>query len=210
MTSNTLLAHVFPVTKPVGDSLPAWATTVGQTLARTTTAQRVAAGALASVALGGAMWLLAGPDMAGYLGVFVLSLVANCMIFLPSGRGAILIGGALVLDPMTVAIVAGIGGAIWESTGYFLGRGSHRVISSEKTPAWLSRFTGRHMGLTVLVGNAIPNPLVDVISIVAGRLRYSLSKFLAYAMAVKVLQSILVVYVALWNISLISAWIGLD
>ena len=66
------------------------------------------------------------------------------------------------------------------------------------------------MGLTVLVGNAVPNPLVDVISIIAGRLRYSLSKFLGYAMAGKVVQSRLVVYVALWNISLISAWIGLD
>ena len=209
MTSNALQVHSNPLSRRVIDSLYSWAGALRQAAGRTSTAQRIAAAAVATVAVVAALWAIDGAHAAGYLGIFVLSMVASSMLFLPSGRVPILIAGALILNPLTVAIVASVGGAIGESAGYILGRYSNRVIKGDKTPGWLTKITERHMGLTVLLGNAIPNPLVDAISILAGRLRYSLSRFLAYAIAGKVVQSIVVVYVALWNISLVRSWVGM-
>ena len=54
-----------------------------------------------------------------------------------------------------------------------------------------------------------PSPFVDTIGIVAGRLGYPLRSFLAYSIVGKVIQSIAFVYLALWNISLVSSWTGL-
>ena len=207
MTTTALQTPISPAASPIPNSLSRWAQTVGQNVAQTSTAQRIAAAAAATTALGAALWAFDGPHAAGYLGIFVLSMVASSMLFLPSGRVPILIGGALILNPLAVAIVASVGGAIGESAGYILGRCSNRVIKGEKTPAWLSRITERHMGLAILLGNAIPNPLVDAISIVAGRVRYSPTRFLAYAIIGKVPQSIVLVYVALWNIHLVSSWV---
>lgn len=209
MTSTALQVPSSPLSRRALDSLSRWASAIEQRAGRTSTAERVAAVAATTVALVAVLWVVEGRDAAGYLGIFALSMVASSMLFLPSGRVLILISGALILNPLAVAIVASVGGAIGESSGYFLGRCSNRVLKEEKTPAWLIKITDRRMGLAVLLGNLIPNPLVDAVSIMAGRVRYSLSKFLVYAIAGKVVQSTALVYLALWNIALVRSWLGL-
>ena len=66
------------------------------------------------------------------------------------------------------------------------------------------------MGITVLLVSVIPNPFVDVIGIVAGRTGYPVGRFLAYSIVGKVAQSIVLVYLALWNIDLVSGWLNFD
>ena len=167
----------------------------------------------ASLALAGILLtvaeIAAGPRMMAYLGVLGLSALTNAVLFLPSGRGAILVAGALVLNPLAVAILTGIGGAVGELTGYALGRSSRRLEGPVKVPEWLTNRARRHMAATVLAVSIIPSPFVDTIGIVAGRLGYPLRLFLAYSIVGKVIQSIVFVYLALWNISLISSWTGL-
>ena len=65
------------------------------------------------------------------------------------------------------------------------------------------------MGVAVLAMYAIPNPFMDATSILAGRLRYPLPLFLTYTLVGKVVQSVLFVYLVLWNISLVSSGAGL-
>ena len=64
------------------------------------------------------------------------------------------------------------------------------------------------MALSLLAISIIPNPFVDAVGIIVGRLGYPVRRFLVYSIIGKVVQSIVIVYVALWNISLISSWIG--
>ena len=47
------------------------------------------------------------------------------------------------------------------------------------------------------------------VGIIAGRLGYPVRRFLVYSIVGKVVQSIAFVYLALWNISLVSSWAGL-
>ncbi len=150
-----------------------------------------------------------GPQLTGYIGVFGFSVLANAILFLPSGRGAIMVGGALVLNPLAVAVLAGVGGAIGGITGYILGRSSSRFVKGGNGPAWLSRSAERHMAPTLLAISIIPNPFVDVTGIIAGRIGYPMKLFLAFTIIGKVVQAIVFVYIALWNISLLSNWIDL-
>ena len=188
-----------------------WLATVQARVAQLSTRQRVVAGSIATAFVVAAAGIAAGPHLMGYLGVFVFSTLANAILFLPSGRGAVMVAGALVLNPMAVALLTGIGGAIGELTGYALGHSTRKVVKpgKVKVPGWLSRGAEGHMALTILAVSIIPNPFVDVIGVVVGRVGYPVKRFLAYSILGKVVQSIAFVYLALWNISLLSSWLGL-
>ena len=163
----------------------------------------------ASIALLLALGVANGWGLSGYFGVFGFSVLTNAMLFLPSGRGAVMVAGAMVLNPLAVAVLTGVGGAIGELTGYALGRSTRNVINKGKLPAWLNRIAERHMAITILAISIIPSPFVDAIGIVAGRVGYPVGRFLAYSMAGKVVQSIAFVYLALWNLSLLSSLTGI-
>ena len=170
--------------------------------------QRVIAVSAASALLLAAAGIVAGPRLMAYLGVFGFSALANAVLFLPSGRGAIMIASAVVLNPMAVAILTGVGGAVGELTGYAVGRSSRKVVKGDRIPGWVTRNAEKHMAPTILVVSIIPNPFVDAIGIVAGRLGYPVRSFLVYSIIGKVVQSIIFVYLAVWNMSLISSWVG--
>ena len=156
-----------------------------------------------------ALGVTQGWGLSGYLGVFGFSVLTNAILFLPSGRGAVMVAGAMVLNPLAVAVLTGIGGAIGELTGYALGRSTRKVVKKGKMPAWLNRIAERHMAISILAISIIPNPFVDATGIVAGRVGYPVGRFLAYSMAGKVVQSIVFVYLALWNLSLLSSLTGI-
>ena len=169
--------------------------------------------ALSVAILAGALLIVAsvadGPRLAAYLGVFGSSVVTNGMLFLPSGRVVIMVGAALVLNPLAVAVLSGVGGALGEITGYALGRSSRKLVKGTSGPSWLGRWAESNMAITVLPVSTIPNPFVGFIGIVAGRMGYPVRLFLAYSAIGKVVQSIALVYLALWNLSLLSSVTGI-
>jgi uncharacterized membrane protein YdjX (TVP38/TMEM64 family) len=65
------------------------------------------------------------------------------------------------------------------------------------------------MAASILIISIVPNPFVDGVGIVAGRLGYPLHRFPLWSIIGKVVQSIAYVYLVLWNISLVSSWLGL-
>ena len=152
---------------------------------------------------------MAGPRLVAYLAVFGASVATNAMLFVPSGRGAIMVGAALVLNPLAVAALTGVGGAVGEITGYALGRSSRKLVKRGSGSAWLSRRAESNMALTLLAVSIIPNPFVDVIGVIAGRMGYPMGKFLIYSAIGKVVQSIFFVYLVLWNLSLFSSLTGI-
>ena len=172
--------------------------------------QRIVAISVLVAVLVAAAGAMAGPRLVAYLGVFGSSVVANAVLFLPSGRGAIMVGAALVLNPLAVAVLTGAGGALGEITGYALGRSSRKLVKRGSGPAWLSRKAESHMAITILAVSIIPNPFVDVIGIVAGRKGYPVRRFLIFSAVGKVVQSIAFVYLALWNLSLLSSVTGIE
>ena len=70
-----------------------------------------------------------GSGLAGYASIFGLSILLNALLFVPAGRGAVLLAGAIVLNPLAVAILSGVGGALGEMTRYALGRSSGKLAA---------------------------------------------------------------------------------
>ena len=119
-------------------------------------------------------------DILAYLIVFGVTFLASCTIVLPAPGAAIVIAAAGVWNPIIVAMVASVGSALGEITGYYAGYVGEKIIVNEqnrtyqRAVSWMKRY-----GIwTVLVIAAIPLVLFDVVGLIAGALRLPLWKFL--------------------------------
>ena len=132
-------------------------------------------------------WLALNPQWVmglghwGYLSAFIISLVASATIILPAPGIAVIIAMSTTLDPVLLGMVAGIGSAIGELSGYAAGAGGRALIPKSRRAQFeqLHQLTGRYGAWLLLLLSAIPFPLFDFAGIVAGMLRMNIPLFLA-------------------------------
>jgi len=127
----------------------------------------------------------------GYPGVFLISLIGNATIILPAPSFAVVFAVGGVLDPLAVGIVAGLGSAMGEMTGYLAGIGSRSVIERRALYHRLERWMRKGGMLVVFLLAAIPNPAFDVGGMVAGALRMPIWQFFLAGWAGKSVRFVL-------------------
>lgn len=144
-------------------------------------------GTLAVLAiLVGSLWVAVNPigierlGHWGYVGAFLISLIASATIILPAPGIAVVIAMSTTLDPLVLAVVAGIGSAVGELSGYLAGASGSALVPARRRAQFeqLRRLTDRYgvAGLAFLA--ALPLPLFDFAGIVAGILRMRVASFL--------------------------------
>ena len=114
----------------------------------------------------------------GYLGVFLVTLLATGAIVLPVPYLAIIVVAGTFLDPRLVALTAGAGAALGELTGYLLGYTGRTLLAKNRWYQMLEQGVVRFGGPVIFVAAAIPNPFFDAVGIVAGATRVPLWLFL--------------------------------
>jgi membrane protein YqaA with SNARE-associated domain len=136
----------------------------------------------------------------GYVGIFLLSILANATIILPAPGVAFVFGLGAVYNPLLVALAAGVGAAIGELSGYLAGYSGNIVIQRAAKAQQLMWWMKKYGPWTILVLGFIPNPVFDVAGIIAGMLRMPLWKFLVFCTIGKVLKMLLFAYAGSWSI----------
>jgi len=130
----------------------------------------------------------------GYLGIFLVSILANATIILPLPGVVFTSAMGMVYDPLWVAVAAGLGAALGELTGYLAGYSGQFVVDRkdwyDRVVSWMSRYGN----LTVLFLAFIPNPLFDLAGMAAGVLRMPLPRFLLWCALGKVLKMLVFSY----------------
>ncbi len=114
----------------------------------------------------------------GYPAVFLLSLVSNAALFLPAPGIALVVAAGGVLDPVAVGIVAGLGAALGELTGYIVGLSGQSVFEDRPLYWQIEHLMKKSGALVIFVLAAVPNPIFDVGGLVAGALRMPIWRFL--------------------------------
>lgn len=116
----------------------------------------------------------------GYPGIFLISFLAYATVLLPAPGVAVVFAMGAVFHPVGVALAAGSGAALGETTGYLVGFSGQGVVERadiyEKLTVWMQR----NGPLTVFLLAAIPNPFFDMAGLVAGALKMSYLKFLLF------------------------------
>lgn len=144
----------------------------------------------------------------GYAAVFLVGLLSNATIILPIPGLAVssVMGG--VFNPWLVGIVAGIGQALGELSGYLLGYSGQTLLTDrpiyDRLYTWMRRY-----GVWVIFAlAAIPNPVFDVGGMIAGALRFPLWKFLSSCAAGKIVKNILFALAGYYSIEAILRLLG--
>jgi membrane protein YqaA with SNARE-associated domain len=136
--------------------------------------------------------------------LFVTQALVSATIFLPAPGVAVAAAAGTFLNPLWVGIAAGLGSATGELSGYFLGYYGRRAVPTDTSRLWRVAERGfqRWGFVAIVVLAAIPNPVFDALGILAGGLRYPVSRFWLATAAGKILKFCGVSYLG-W---LVSTW----
>lgn len=113
----------------------------------------------------------------GYPGVFFVSLIGNASIALPIPSLAVTFSMGAALSWPIVGLVAGIGEALGETTGYLAGYSGSAIIENRDLYNRLQYWMENHGMLTIFILSVVPNPVIDLAGISAGVLKYAFHKY---------------------------------
>jgi uncharacterized membrane protein YdjX (TVP38/TMEM64 family) len=130
----------------------------------------------------------------GYPGIFVISILANATIIIPLPGIAITSAMGAVFNPFWVAVAAGLGAGIGETSGYLAGLSSRETIQKSERMRRITGWMEKYGGLTILVLAFIPNPAFDLAGIAAGALKIPFYQFLTWTCVGKILKMLMFAY----------------
>jgi uncharacterized membrane protein YdjX (TVP38/TMEM64 family) len=141
----------------------------------------------------------------GYLGIFLISIVANATIIIPLPGVAVTYAMGTIFNPFFVGIAAGSGAALGELTGYLAGFSGQAVIEKNdkyyRILEWMTNHR-RWTDVAIVALAFIPNPFFDLAGIAAGALKIPLWRFLICAWVGKIMKMMMFAYAGAESIKL--------
>jgi len=144
----------------------------------------------------------------GYTGVFLTSLVGNASIALPIPSLAVTFSMGAALSWPLVGLVAGIGEALGETTGYIAGMTGSAVVENKRSYTRMQYWMENHGMLTIFTLSVIPNPIIDLAGITAGALRYAYYKFLFACWVGKTIKTLIFAWAGSHSVSWLMMLLG--
>jgi membrane protein DedA with SNARE-associated domain len=137
----------------------------------------------------------------GYLGIFLVAMAGSATIVLPTPSSVAIFGGGIVLDPvlgipapLLVGLVAGLGDAIGEFSGYALGYAGTDVIRNQRAYAVFEHWMSRNGTATIFLLSTFPNPLFDLAGAAAGASRMPALRFFLATLGGKIVKDLFLAY----------------
>jgi membrane protein YqaA with SNARE-associated domain len=147
----------------------------------------------------------------GYLGIFFIAMAGSATIVLPTPSTVAIFGGAVVLDPVLgipapilVGLVAGLGDAIGEFSGYGLGFAGTDLLRQRRTYVTFERWMKRRGIITVFLLSTFPNPLFDLVGAAAGSVRMPALRFFLSCLGGKIVKDLFLAYGGSFSIGLFT------
>jgi membrane protein YqaA with SNARE-associated domain len=142
----------------------------------------------------------------GYLGAFVISLLATATIIIPAPGWLSVVALAAVLNPFWVGVASMLGGTIGEMNGYLLGFGGRAAVEKVRGYPRIEGWMRRWGGWTIFVLALIPNPLFDVAGMASGALRFPVWKFIVFGGAGRFFKNMAYAYGGAWGLHHLGPW----
>ena len=147
----------------------------------------------------------------GYLGIFFIAMAGSATIVLPTPSTVAIFGGAVVLDPvlgipapLMVGLVAGLGDAIGEFSGYGLGYAGTDLLRQRRIYRTFESWMNRNGILTIFALSTFPNPFFDLVGAAAGGARMPAVRFFLSCLAGKIVKDLVLAYGGSFSISFLS------
>jgi len=143
----------------------------------------------------------------GYPSVFLLSFLGNATIVLPAPSLAFVFAMGGVLNPLGVGLVAGVGEALGELTGFMAGYGGRPVLERHDLYQRFQSYMKRYGVFAILVLSAFPNPFFDLAGMAAGALRVPVWQFLLACWLGKSMKTVAVAFLGASSVHILDGWL---
>ena len=130
----------------------------------------------------------------GYLGIFLICLLAYATVILPVPAGILVFTMGAQLSPFGLALAAGSGAAIGELSGYIAGYTGQTFAEKTKIYQRVTDWVRRYGSLTILVLAFFPNPFFDITGIAAGALKMPVRVFLFWCWVGEILKMLVIAF----------------
>ena len=132
----------------------------------------------------------------GYAGLFLINVIGAASILLPSPAAASVFGGGALLEDFLgvpafiwVGLVAGLGEAIGEFSGYAAGYGGRLIIQERPAYARIHDWMQKRGFITMFLMSTIPNPVFDIAGLAAGAVQMPLRSFFVAVLSGKIIKN---------------------
>ena len=139
----------------------------------------------------------------GYVGVFLVSLLASTVLFVPIPSIPIVFLMGAILNPFLVGLVSGIGESIGEITGYTAGFSGRETLDNKQRYTRIKGWMRRRGTLVLFLFSAIPNLFFKLVGVSAGAIRYPFWKYLLVVFAGKAIKGTVVALIGYWSLRMI-------
>ena len=150
---------------------------------------------------------MAGIGTWGLVGAFFAELGNSAVILVPTPGPAYTFAMGATLNPFLLGLAGGVGAALGELTGYFVGTRGRHVIEGWSPYARLAAATSRWTGPMLLVFAALPIPF-DLAGVWAGSTRYPLARFLLFVTPGKIVKVTLVGFAGYYSVGWLLGPLG--
>ena len=146
----------------------------------------------------------------GYIGMFVLSLLAGFMPLLPMPDFLFVFALGAVLVPAWVGLIAGLGEAVGSMGVYVTGFSSARAFHAldHGVMARFHDWIQTRGALSVFAMSAIFNPLFYPFTVIAGMMHFGWWRFFLLVLAGKCLKNLVVAYAGFFGIHALIELLG--
>ena len=148
----------------------------------------------------------------GYVGCFVINILASGTLVVP-GFGMMItftLGGVLL--PAVVGAVAGIGEAIGAVGAYSTGYGGKGLLQDSNNALYirLSDILHRHGSKAVFLMASIINPIYYPFAVFLGTLHFGLIRFFLVTWAGRTMKNMVLAYLGYFGLRTVLQWLGLQ
>ena len=130
----------------------------------------------------------------GYPAIFIVSFLGSATIFFPVPAIIAVCAGGTLLNPLLSGLIGGTGMALGEGTAYLAGAAGSGLLKDNRWYGRLRPWVERRGWIVVLVIATVPNPIFDVVGVIAGAMRMPLWQFFGAVWIGKTARSVGLAY----------------
>ncbi len=160
---------------------------------------------------------ITGLQAYGYLGAFLMALVAGSSIPIPISYIIVTFTLGGILNPLLVGVASGVGAGTGGTLVYLFGREGSRFLPrvnhfsvDDAANSHMAKFVywaQKRGSIVVFLMSAIFNPMFAPMAITMGALRFRLVKFFALCVAGNMVKSLLISYAGYFGIGTLLRWL---
>jgi len=139
----------------------------------------------------------------GYLGVFLISILGSVVIFVPIPSLPVVFLMGMILNPLLVGLMVGLGEPIGEIPPYMAGYSGRMSMEKRRFYVKLKEWMRRRGSLVLFFSAWTPNPAFDLAGAAAGALHYPFWKYLLMLFLGKTVKGWIIAFAGYWTLRLL-------